>query len=140
MKHGQPESNSTTADEEPAIYGEFSLKNYRLEGLPYYLLGASTVSYAMFLGIGGFLHWYYYVRQRDRAHEWKCQPNKWLSPELERHEILFGSFCLLIGSVISGTLACYIANGGWSRIYYDYSEFGYIWAVLQWPVVFICQV
>ena len=86
------------------------------------------------------VQWYYYVRQRDRPEEWKCQPTKWLSPELERHEILLGGFSLLLGSIVSGFLSCYISNGGWTRIYYDISEYGWLWDFLQFPVTFIWQV
>lgn len=141
LRHGQEaETNSTSNEELDKLFSEFSLKDYKLEGLPYYLLPATAISYIMYLGVGGFLHWYYYVRQRDRPEEWKCQPNKWLSPELERHEIILGSFSLLLGSIVSGTLSCYIMNGGWTYIYYDFSQYGWIWAVLQWPAIFIWQV
>jgi len=143
MKYTKHESESTSAENSsdsavPADYS-FSLKEYHLEGLPYFLIGGTTVSYIMFLGVGGFLHWYYYVRQRDRPEEWKCQPNKWMSPELERHEILFGAASLLLGSILSGVLSCYVANDGWTRIYYGVSEYGWVWYFLQWPVTFIWQ-
>lgn len=47
-----------------------------------------------------------------QAKEWKCQPDKFLTPENERHEILLGSLNMLIGSTASGVIACYIMNGG----------------------------
>ena len=47
-----------------------------------------------------------------QAKEWKCQPDKFLTPENERHEILLGSMNMLIGSTASGIIACYIMNGG----------------------------
>lgn len=47
-----------------------------------------------------------------QAKEWKCQPDKFLTPENERHEILLGSMNMLIGSTASGVIACYIMNGG----------------------------
>ena len=84
--------------------------------------------------------WYYYVRQRDKSEEWKCQPNKWLSPDLERHEILLGSFSLLFTCTISSLLTCYLSNGGWSTVYYEFGEYTWIWWFLQWPVIFIYQV
>lgn len=143
LRNGESSGNSTQADDDgqvPDMFNEFSLKDYRLEGLPYFLIPAITVSFTIYLGVGGFLHWYYYVRQRDRPHEWKCQPNKWLSPELERHEIILGSTSLICGSLISGTLSCYIMNGGWTYIYYDFSQYGWLWAILQWPAIFIWQV
>ena len=46
----------------------------------------------------------------------------------------------MIGSIISGTLSCYISIDGWSRIYYGFSEYGWLWYILQWPVIFIYQV
>jgi hypothetical protein len=50
------------------------------------------------------------VLRRDRPEEWKCQPNHWLSPELEFHEIVVGAFSLALGSFISATMA-------WDRFY-----------------------
>ncbi|KAJ9580292.1 hypothetical protein L9F63_004054 [Diploptera punctata] len=116
-----------------------SLEDMYLKDIHYFWLGASFVSYSMYFIIGGFLHWYYYVRQRDRAEEWKCQPQKWLSPDLERHEILVGSFSLLITSSFTASIACYINNGGWSTVYYEFGEHTWTWWFLQWPVIFIYQ-
>lgn len=127
--------NSTTSSGLLAI----DLAPYKLQGLGYYWLAATTISYAVYLGIGGFLHWYFYVRQRDRSQEWKCQPNKFMSPELERHEILLGSFSLLLGSTVSSLVSCYLMNGGTSTIYYDVSDYGWLWYLASWPVVFIWQ-
>ncbi|XP_065157417.1 methylsterol monooxygenase 1-like [Atheta coriaria] len=102
-------------------------------------LGAVIVSYTIYFVIGGFLHWYFYVRQRDRPEEWKCQPKKWLSPELELHEILFGSFTLLVNSSASALVSCYISNGGYSTVYYNFGDYPWWWNLLQVPIVFIYQ-
>src|SRR5437762_220448 len=32
----------------------------------------------MYAGIGGLFEWWYYIRRRDRADEWKCQPTRWV--------------------------------------------------------------
>lgn len=80
------------------------------------------------------------MRQRDKAQEWKCQPNTWLSPELERHEIYVGSFSLVIGSALSAVFASHIINGGWSMVYYDFSDYPLWWTILQIPAIFIYQV
>lgn len=86
------------------------------------------------------IQWYFYVRQRDNAHDWKCQPEKWLSPELERHEILLGSLSLGCVSILTGLIGCYsYNNGSMSKIYYSPSEFGWLWFFLQVPVIFIYQ-
>ena len=37
-------------------------------------------------------------------------------------------------------MACYVMNGGWSRMYYDPMEFGLLWFLAQWPVIFVFQV
>jgi len=34
----------------------------------------------------------YYIKRRGKAADWKCQPDRWLSPELEREEMLTGTF------------------------------------------------
>ncbi|KAK8746454.1 hypothetical protein OTU49_017026, partial [Cherax quadricarinatus] len=69
----------------------------------------------------------------------KCQPHKFLSPELERHEILLGSFSLLLGSSVSALISCYLMNGGRSTIYYNVAEHGWFWYFVSWPFVFIWQ-
>lgn len=85
------------------------------------------------------MQWYWYVRQRDRPELWKCQA-KWLSVELERHEIMYGSRSLLIVNTVTSLLSCYIANGGWSTIYYQFDQYSWTWYFLQWPIIFIYQV
>lgn len=88
-----------------------------------------------------FLKWYYYVRQRDKCHEWKCQPEKFMSPELERHEIILGSMSLMVVSSMSGLISWYAANDGrYLKLYYRLDEYGYIWLFLQAPIVFMYQV
>ncbi|XP_068248441.1 uncharacterized protein [Palaemon carinicauda] len=134
-------SNETAANDSLTSSRPWSLDlaDYRLQGLGYYWVCATTVSYTFYFGIGGFLHWYYYVGQRDRAEEWKCQPKKFLSPELERHEILLGSFSLFVGSTLSAIISCYIMNGGPTMIYYNVSDYGWLWYLASWPVVFVWQ-
>jgi len=118
---------------------DISLESLYLKNVHYHLLAASITSYGMYFFIGGFIHWYYYVRQRDKAEDWKCQPNKWLPPDLERHEIMLGSLSLIFTSAISALLTCYLSNGGWSTVYYEFGEYTWIWWFLQWPVIFIYQ-
>jgi len=138
----QTASNSTDEsinESSTSIEDLFTLKYYRLEGLGYFLFPAMAISYLTYFGFGGFLHWYFYVRQRDRPEDWKCQPTKWLSPELEMHEIKIGCTSLLLGSLISGFFSCYVNNGGWTTLYYDISEYGWFWFFAQIPIIFIWQ-
>ncbi|XP_018321877.1 delta(7)-sterol 5(6)-desaturase erg31-like [Agrilus planipennis] len=119
--------------------GYFKAKNFFLTDFKYFWLSSIAVSYSMFILIGGFLHWYFYVRQRDTPEKWKCQPHKFLSPELERHEILMGSFTLFVNCTVSSLIACYVANGGWSMTYYNINDYPLWWFVLQIPAIFIYQ-
>jgi hypothetical protein len=73
----------------------------------------------------------YYVRQRDSTDDMKCQPHKWLSPDLERHEIIPRSFSLLITNMISAIITCYIINGGWSTVCYNFDDYTWIWWCLN---------
>ncbi|XP_060524449.1 lathosterol oxidase-like [Cylas formicarius] len=121
----------------PLQWSTLSLESLKLKNLLSFWFSSCVVSYLMYYFIGGFLHWYYYVRQRDRAEEWKCQPNKWLPPDLERHEIILGSCTLFVNATTSALLACYISNGGYSQVYYKISDYGWLWFVLQFPIIFI---
>lgn len=81
------------------------------------------------------------MRQRDKSHEWKCQPEKFLTPELERHEIITGSLSLAVVSMLTGTITWYAANDGtYLTVYYRVDDYGWIWFFLQIPIVFIYQV
>lgn len=134
-----PLTNTSNSSSQTSSLFSIDLEDYRLQNVGFYWVCASSISYIFYLGVGGFLHWYYYVRQRDNAEEWKCQPKKFLSPELERHEMLLGSFCLLIGSTVSAFISCYIMNGGNTKIYYDVNEHGWLWYFASWPAVYIWQ-
>jgi len=111
----------------------------RFAGFVSILVPALTIAYLFFFGIGGFLHFYYYVCQRANAKDWKCQPDHWLTPELELHEIVVGAFSLTIGTVYSALMACWVINDGWSTVYFDPKEYGYLWLVLQVPIIFVYQ-
>ncbi|XP_052753526.1 uncharacterized protein LOC113514180 isoform X2 [Galleria mellonella] len=131
--HTQSGKNLTTEE----IYMLMTPKNLKMEHFSVIFIWAHVVSLSMYFLIGGFLHWYFYMNRRHLAHEWKLQPNKWLSPELERHEILVGTFSLLITGSFSALLATYIYNGNPSTVYYQFDEYGWLWFFLQFPVIFI---
>ncbi|XP_072939800.1 uncharacterized protein [Epargyreus clarus] len=131
--HTQSDKNMTTEE----IYKLFTLENLKMENFSVIFISAHVVSFGTYFLIGGFLHWYFYMNRRHLAHEWKIQPTKWLSPELERHEILVGTFSLLITGSFSAFLACYIFNGNPSTVYFQFDEYGWLWFFLQFPVIFI---
>ncbi|XP_048517537.1 delta(7)-sterol 5(6)-desaturase erg32 [Dendroctonus ponderosae] len=116
-----------------------SLESLKLNNLWSFWWPSCVISYGMYFIIGGFIQWYYYVRQRETPEEWKCQPQKWLTPELEKNEIFWGSTTLFMNATISSILSCYIYNGGYSSVYYNFSEFGWLWFFLQFPIIFLYQ-
>ncbi|XP_026322079.1 methylsterol monooxygenase 2-2-like isoform X2 [Hyposmocoma kahamanoa] len=132
---GHTQSNQNITTEE--IFSLFTEQNLKMENFGIIFIGAHVVSLSMYFLIGGFLHWYFYVKRRNTAKEWKIQPDKWLSPELERHEIMVGTFALLITGSCSALLACYIFNGNPSTVYFQFDEYGWLWFFLQFPVIFI---
>jgi lathosterol oxidase len=89
------------------------------------IVGASVLATVVtYWGLGGLVHWWFYVRRRDRAAAWKIQPKRFLSPAMTRHAFWLGSANILGGSVIGGTFAWYIARGGWSTLYFDARAYG----------------
>merc|ERR1711976_651622 len=140
-------TNDSTIGNETAtattdIFGNESLHQQDLawnENLKDYCIPAFIISYLFFFGIGGYLHITYYVLRKDTPEDWKCQPYHWLPKELEIHEIVVGAFSLAIGSLISSAMACWIMNGGWTKLYFDHTEHGYLWLLIQTPLVFIWQ-
>ncbi|CAL4178398.1 unnamed protein product [Meganyctiphanes norvegica] len=115
------------------------LNAYYMRGLHTHLMFSITLSFASYFIIGGGLYWYYYIHLRDRASEWKIQPDKFPSTKTQIKEIVQGSSSLLLCSIISGILSCYTANEGPSRIYYNISDYGWIWYAVSCPLAFTWQ-
>ena len=93
-----------------------------------FFVGASLLVTAVtFLGVGGAIHWWFYVKKRDQAAEWKLQPNRFLGDRLTRHAFVLGTSNILMGSVVGGTFAWYVARGGWSMLYFDAGQYGLAW-------------
>ena len=85
----------------------------------------------------GFLQWWYYVRQRDKAEEWKCQPKKWLSHPNEVHEIVVGSFSLTLLTTISSLLLCWVNNGNHNTLYYEFDKYGYAYFLASFLMYYV---
>jgi len=97
------------------------------------------ISFVTYYGLGGYLQYAYYIKRKDQAHEWKCQPTRWLTPENERHEILMGSFNMFLGGSISGLAATWVLNGGPSTMYFSPGEHGYVYLAASTVLVFLFQ-
>ncbi|ELU10573.1 hypothetical protein CAPTEDRAFT_221649 [Capitella teleta] len=115
------------------------LEYFRLQNVGWYILASISFSIVSYYGLAGWLQWHYYIRRRDSAAEWKCQPTKFLTPENERHEILMGSFNLFLGSLVGGSLAAYIMNGGRTQMYYHLDDHSYWYLVFSTVLLFLMQ-
>lgn len=89
------------------------------------------VSLVTFWGLGGLVHYVFYVRRRGEAAGWKLQPKRFLSPALTRHAFFLGSANMVMGAVIGGAFTWHVANGGWSMLYMDPLEHGVPWLVVS---------
>jgi len=125
---GSPQESDVSTDKS---FGEY------MEGVHIMIMLAIGVSFVSFFGLAGYLQYEFYIKRKDQAQEWKCQPNKWLTPENERHEVLLGSTNMVIGGIISGVVATYILNGGPSQMYFTPSEHGYCYLVVSTVLVFL---
>ena len=80
------------------------------------------------------------MHRKDQAEEWKIQA-KWASWESIRHSILLGTINLIMTALFWGTLTSYVLNGGpKSSVYFNISDYGWTWFILQYPIAFIYQV
>jgi lathosterol oxidase len=85
------------------------------------------VSIVTFWGIGGLIHWHFYVRRRDEAASWKLQPKRFMQPSLVRHSFWLGTFNIVLGGLCGGTFAWHVTRGGWSSLYFDPFEHSVPW-------------
>ena len=85
----------------------------------------------------GYLQIYYYVLQRENPEKWKCQPNRFLSRSNEVHEVVVGTFNLIIAGIMSGFLSCWVMNDNYSAFYYKIDQFGYLYFFSSIPLIFL---
>jgi lathosterol oxidase len=91
----------------------------------------------MYYGIGGAFELLYYRRRKDRAEEWKCQPRRWLTPKMNRQQLLLGTFNMTAASIASGLFCHHVASGGATSIYFDWHERGLAFALATTLVYFL---
>jgi len=94
------------------------------------------VSLATFWGLGGLVHYFFYVRRRAHAPSWKLQPKRFLPPRLVRHAFWLGSFNMVVGACLGGVFAWHVLHGGVSSLYFDPLAHGVAWLVASALVSF----
>ena len=90
----------------------------------FFVIASVAATAVTYWGIGGLVHWWFYVHRRADAATWKLQPSRFLGPRLTRQAFLLGSGNILMGSVIGGTFAWYVAGGGRTALYLDVDRHG----------------
>jgi len=73
---------------------------------------------------------------KEPAH-WKCQPTKKLSSELYQEEVFWGCFNAMWGTFLAGFMSVAHIHGTYTKMYFDGLEYGIIWYLLSFPVLFI---
>jgi len=100
------------------------------------LVGSVLVGLLIFHAVAGYYHQRYYVRRKDEGGQWKCQPERWLRPEQQKEAALLSTFNLTLGGLNSGVLIYAIVHGLPTQLYYEVSEFGWLYTLLSVPVYF----
>jgi len=98
--------------------------------------GSCGVTAVTFWGMGGLVHYWYYARRRAEAARWKIQPKRWLTPRMTRHAFFLGSANILMGAVIGGSFAYWVARGGFSMLYFDASKHGLLYLPISAVLLF----
>jgi len=96
-----------------------------------YILIALMGANASFWGIGGAIHYGYYVARREQYQQWKLQPDKFLSKRLDREAMWLGTLNLSLAAALFGFLAWGIIERGWSQLYYNLADRGLGYSLLQ---------
>ena len=132
-----PPSNDHDTTYTPVLPDYLQLPDeYNLEDLLFYVAVAVGISQASFQLVCGFLQVYFYKMQRDNPEKWKCQPHRFLTASNELHEIVIGTTNMTIGGTLSGFLTCWIINGNSTMFYYQIDQYGYLYFLLSFVMVF----
>ncbi len=102
-----------------------------------YVGAAIAGGLGMYFGIAGAFELIYYRARRERAAEWKCQPRRFLSPKLSRHQLVLGTANMLAASIASGFFTAYLAGGGKSAVYFDLRTHGALYALAGTVLYFL---
>ncbi len=93
-------------------------------------------AFAGYLGIGYIFERVWY-RRRASVDAWKCQPDRWASPEVRRRELRLASFALLEASLFTAAMMAHVATGGYTAIYLDLEEHGPLFTALSGLAYFV---
>lgn len=82
-----------------------------------FVVGSIGVGVGLYLLIAYWFHVRYYRDRRDEAESWKCQPQRFPTPRMQRIDLWLGIANIGGASFLSGFLAYWLATSTHSRIY-----------------------
>ncbi len=100
--------------------------------------GASLVGLVVYHAVCGYYHYRYYARRHADPDAWKVQPERFLSPRMQRTAVLAGSRNMLLSGVLTGILVYGVVEGGVkTAIYTDVAEYGWAYTLGMTVVLFV---
>lgn len=82
-------------------------------------------------GLGGLVHYYYYVKNKDSEQQWKIQPGRYLSDKIYRQGLISSIININLATCVFAVLVWGIIEQGWSLIYYDLNQFGLVYLLVS---------
>ena len=94
---------------------------------------------------GIFIYWVpslildalYYKQRRHQPEQWKVQPDRWAPKRLAKEERQLGTLNMVTVSMVSGVLYFHVKTGGFSMLYFDVAQYGWVYTILSTVVFFI---
>ena len=131
--------NSYISDKPAPILPEYLQlpSEYNLQDALYYIFVSNASALIIYHLVCGFLQIYFYELQRKEPEKWKCQPHRFLTRSNELHEVVTGTINLILLSVFSGSVTCWIVNGKYSTMYFKFDEYGYAYLSVSVAVLFL---
>jgi len=102
------------------------------------VVGATLAGLTAYHVVAGYYHYRYYVLRRRAPETWKCQPDRFLSGELQRAAMASGTLNLTLGGMVTGALV-YGFVEGWlpTAVYTDVAAYGWAYTLCMTVVLFV---
>lgn len=97
------------------------------------LLGANVGLF----GVGGLVHYYYYVKRREEAEQWKIQPGRYLSDKLYFEGLKSSIININLATSVFAVVLWGLMEKGWGVIYFDLDAYGYPYVIISAIACFI---
>lgn len=86
--------------------------------------------------VAGYYHLRYYRLRRREPETWKCQPQRFLTPTLNRNAVFSGTANLTLGGLLTGIFIYAVDHGLPTMLYYDVADYGWAYTIVSVPMFF----